>query len=117
METELNVLLVTSLIDQETLVAHHLSADLAEPVRQVDTAIALQMALAEGRWLLLIADAQTPELAATTVLKMAHDHDPDLPVIVLDAQPQVFTAVTLLQAGASDYLPQSELARLGAAAR
>lgn len=118
METELNVLLVTSLIDQETLVAHHLSAaDLAEPVRQVDTAIALQMALAEGRWMLLIADAQTPELAATTVLKMAHDHDPDLPVIVLDAQPQVVTAVTLLQAGASDYLPQRELARLGAAAR
>lgn len=105
METELNVLLVTSLIDQETLVAHHLSADLAEPVRQVDTAIALQMALAEGRWLLLIADAQTPELAATTVLKMAHDHDPDLPVIVY-AQPQEIMRRNPVQPVRATYSPR-----------
>lgn len=118
METELNVLLVTSLTDQEVLVAHHLvAAGFAGPVRRVDTAVALQMALAEGGWLLLIADAQTPGLTATAVLEVALAHDPDLPVLILDTQPQVVTAVTLLQAGASDYLPQSELARLGAAAQ
>lgn len=118
MEMELNVLLVTSITDQESPVAHHLTAaGLVGPVRRVDTAVALQTALAEGGWSLLIADAQTPGLAATAVLEIAHTHDPDLPVIVFDAHPQVITAVSLLQAGASDYLPYNELGRLGAAAQ
>lgn len=118
METELNVLLVTSLTDQESLVAHHLAAaGFAGPVRRVDTAVNLQTALAQERWQLLIADVQASALPTTAILEIAHNHDPDLPVLILDAQPQIATAVTLLQAGASDYLPQSELARVGSAAR
>lgn len=60
--------------------------------------------LERGSFDLIVADIKMPDLTGTELLKAAKAIDPDLPVILMTAYPEVETAVEALRAGALDYL-------------
>ncbi|MBI4055548.1 MAG: sigma-54-dependent Fis family transcriptional regulator [Elusimicrobia bacterium] len=53
---------------------------------------------------LVVADIKMPGLAGTELLKASKEADPDLPIILMTAFPEVDSAVEALRTGASDYL-------------
>ncbi|MHB8519655.1 MAG: sigma-54-dependent transcriptional regulator [Limisphaerales bacterium] len=53
---------------------------------------------------LLIADIRMPHLSGVELLRLAREHDADLPVLMLTAYPTVETAVECMKLGAADYL-------------
>jgi len=53
---------------------------------------------------LLITDLRMPAVDGIDLLRIAHAHDPELPVIILTGYPSVDTAVETLKIGAADYL-------------
>jgi len=61
-------------------------------------------ALATTHFDLLITDLRMPEPDGVALLRLAHQHDPDLPVLVLTAYPSIDTAVDTMKLGATDYL-------------
>ena len=116
MTTVLHGLLIESDASVPALLAHHLTeAGYEVIIQRCASAADLQAALANPAWQVVIAHAQTRTLPPTAVLQMVHKLTPALPVIVIDDNPQVEKAVSLMKAGASDYLPQNELTQLGTA--
>lgn len=53
---------------------------------------------------LLISDICMPDLNGVDLLRLAREHDPTLPVLMLTAYPTVETAVECMKLGAADYL-------------
>ena len=53
---------------------------------------------------LLIADVRMPGVNGVELLRLARQHDPQLPVLMLTAFPTVETAVESMKLGAADYL-------------
>ncbi|MBI4538288.1 MAG: sigma-54-dependent Fis family transcriptional regulator [Gemmatimonadetes bacterium] len=74
-----------------------------EIVLEEDSTRAADM-LSTDDWDLLIADIRMPELDGVELLRIARDHDPELPVLMLTAYPTVETAVESMKLGAADYL-------------
>ena len=60
--------------------------------------------LAAERFDLLIADLRMPGLGGIELLRLARQHDPAMPVLMLTAYPSVETAVESMKLGATDYL-------------
>jgi DNA-binding NtrC family response regulator len=60
--------------------------------------------ITEENWELLITDLCMPGTDGLALLRMAHKHDPELPVLMLTAYPTVETAVESMKLGAADYL-------------
>ncbi len=60
--------------------------------------------LTSGSFDLLITDIKMPGLSGVELLRLAREHDPDLPVLMLTAFPAVETAVESMKLGASDYI-------------
>ena len=63
----------------------------------------------------VIADSGTSGLDAARVIEMTSEHAPDAPVIVVSDDARAERIVELMQRGASDFVLQGELARLGPA--
>ncbi len=53
---------------------------------------------------LVIADIRMPGVNGVDLLRLAHEHDPGLPVLVLTAFPTVETAIECMKLGAADYI-------------
>jgi DNA-binding NtrC family response regulator len=118
MMTNLCVLLIEPVSAGAARLSRHLAeADYEVTAQRVDTAAALQAVLSDSRWQVVIAWAQLPALPPTAVLDILHTVGRDLPLLVVDDHPRIETAVSLLNAGASDYLTQDDLPRLGTAVR
>jgi two-component system cell cycle sensor histidine kinase/response regulator CckA len=118
MMTNLCVLLIEPDSAGAARLSRHLAeADYEVTAQRVDTAAALQAVLSDSRWQVVIAWAQLPALPPTAVLDILHTVGRDLPLLVVDDHPRIETAVSLLKAGASDYLTQDDLPRLGTAVR
>lgn len=116
MNAELHILLIMpESIDIGPVSRHLAETGLAVTVQQVDTAVALQTALADPQWQAIIAQMPHPSLPPTAVLDMLQAAERELPLLVVDTQPRLETAVSLLKAGASDYLTPDDLPRLGTA--
>jgi DNA-binding NtrC family response regulator len=60
--------------------------------------------LAEERFDLLITDIRMPEVDGLELMRLAHQHDPQLLLLMITAFPSVETAVESMKYGASDYL-------------
>lgn len=60
--------------------------------------------LARHRFDLVYLDIRMPDMSGLEVLKKIHGSNPDLPVILFTAQPDVHSAIQALRQGASDYL-------------
>jgi DNA-binding NtrC family response regulator len=84
--------------------AHALrSIEAAEIVVQASGRDALAR-IGDGGVDLLITDLRMPDLNGLELMKLAHERDADLPVVILTGFPSVETAVEGLKAGARDYL-------------
>ena len=105
MSTPLRVLFIEDCEDSCVLIAGELQNLGYEPVYlRVDTAPAMRQALAEREWDVIIADYVVPGFDALASLNVAQEVAPDLPVIVVSGNLGEEVAVTVMKAGAQDYI-------------
>jgi two-component system, NarL family, sensor histidine kinase UhpB len=79
---------------------------------RVDTADAMQAALAPGDWDLIIADYTMPRFNGIAALKLLRQEWRDLPFILVSGTMGEDVAVEAMKAGANDYILKSNLSRL-----
>lgn len=80
--------------------------------RRVESEAALRTALAEAEWDLVISDYSMPQFDAPAALAVVKDSGLDLPFIVVSGNIGEDIAVSMMRAGAQDYLLKDNLARL-----
>jgi signal transduction histidine kinase len=89
-----------------------------DPVwEHVQSAEAMQEALANGSFDLVIADHSMPGFTGFEALEITHQTDPDLPFMLVSGTVGEHIAVDAMRAGARDYLMKGHLTRLVPAIR
>jgi PAS domain S-box-containing protein len=84
---------------------------------RVQTAADCHAALSSKPWDLIISDYSLPQFSAMGALSCLHDQHLDLPFVVVSGTIDEESAVTILRAGAHDFVTKQNLARLGPAIR
>jgi PleD family two-component response regulator len=113
MGASIRILLVEDSEDDAALVVRRLrSGGLDVEFARVDTAPALDEALGQRTWDLVIADYAMPQLTAEAALARVRARGLDLPFIIVSGSIGEETAVRAMKAGAHDYIMKDNLARL-----
>ena len=114
----LRLLLVEDNEDDAELILRAVgSAGFQTVTRRVQTAADCRAALASEPWDLIISDYSLPQFNAMGALGCLHERQLDLPFIVVSGTIDEESAVTILKAGAHDFVTKQNLARLGPAIR
>ena len=79
---------------------------------QVETAGQMRAALEKRTWDIIISDYQMPQFDGRAALKLLQETGRDIPFIVVSGTIGEETAVSMMKAGAHDYLIKGDLARL-----
>ena len=79
---------------------------------RVETRAAMQAALSQGTWDIILCDYTLPRFSAMDALMTLKKSGQDLPFIVISGTVGEETAVTTLKAGAHDFILKDRLARL-----
>jgi len=112
----IKVLIVEDSEDDAKLALRALRHGGFEPAsRRVQTAAALETALAEGGWDAVISDFNMPGFTGMDALRIFRSSGLDIPFILISGTIGEETAVNAMQAGASDYVMKKSLARLAPA--
>jgi len=72
-------------------------------------------ALDEGAWDVVLSDHSMKGFSSTDALRLLHDHDADIPFIIVSGTIGEDSAVEAMRAGANDYVLKHNLRRLGPA--
>lgn len=113
MKSPLRVLIVEdSPVDAELVERALKKGGIVTQSRRVDTPEELQDALAGEKWDMVTSDHSMPYLNASEVLTMIQQTAPDTPVIIVSGEIDIDLAVSLMRAGAADYVQKRDLARL-----
>jgi PAS domain S-box-containing protein len=117
MNAPLRVLLVEDSEDDALLLQRELRRGGYEPVcERVDTAEAMEAALEEGTWDIVISDHSMPAFSSSAALELLRHKDfVDMPFIIVSGQIGEDVAVAAMKAGAHDYIMKDNLARLNTA--
>jgi PAS domain S-box-containing protein len=116
MDKPLRILIVEdSEDDAELLVCELESSGYDLSYQQVDTAAAMNTALDQESWDLVIADYTMPSFSAPAALNLLKEKHLDLPFIIVSGSIGEDTAVAAMKAGAHDYVMKGKLARLAPA--
>jgi PAS domain S-box-containing protein len=117
MGVPLRVLLVEDYEDDALLLVRELRRGGYDPVyERVDTAEAMEAALDERGWDLVVADHSMPAFSSQAALELLRGKGySDLPFIIVSGQIGEQVAVEAMKAGAQDYLMKGNLARLNTA--
>src|ERR687897_2588699 len=117
MGVPLKVLLVEDSEDDALLLLRELRRGGYEPEYvRVDTAEAMEAALEEREWDLVVADHSMPAFSSQAALELLRGKGfEDLPFIIVSGQIGEQVAVEAMKAGAQDYLMKGNLARLNTA--
>src|SRR5688500_14143257 len=84
-----------------------------DPVfERVETRPAMETALKNKTWDVILSDYNMPEFSAPDALKLLQETGLDLPFIIVSGGIGEDTAVAAMKAGAHDYLMKGNLARL-----
>jgi PAS domain S-box-containing protein len=84
-----------------------------EPAYQrVDTAQAMQAALEQSAWDVVISDYSMPSFSGIAALRLLQQHGIDIPFIMLSGVVGEEIAVTAMKAGAHDFVTKGNLVRL-----
>lgn len=78
----------------------------------VDTANSMRSALENQNWDVIISDHSMPEFDAIHALELAKEMRPDLPFIIVSGEIDLNLAVSLMRAGAKDYVQKREILRI-----
>ncbi len=113
----LRVLLVEDSEDDALLLVRRLRRGGYDPTwERVDTAAAMESALEERSWELVISDHSMPTFSSLSALELLRRKGfVDLPFIIVSGQIGEDAAVAAMKAGAHDYLMKDNLARLNSA--
>ncbi len=79
---------------------------------RVDTPEAMRSALEQQNWDVITSDHVMPRFNAPSALALAQELAPNTPFIIVSGEIDLNLAVTLLKAGAHDYIQKSEIARV-----
>jgi PAS domain S-box-containing protein len=113
MGQRLRLLIVDDSKDDADLLLRAVRAGGYEPVYAVvDTSTAMRAALESQHWDLITSDYSMPQFSTPEVQALAKELRPDLPIIIVSGQIDLNQAVSLIKAGAEDYVQKQELARL-----
>jgi putative nucleotidyltransferase with HDIG domain len=116
MLTDLKVLIIEDSEDDAELIIRELRRGGYNPhYLRVDTKAALIDALKNRQWDLILSDFALPGFTGAGALAIWKEFDLDIPFIVISGTIGEETAVTMMKAGASDYLMKQNMARLIAA--
>ena len=109
----LRLLLVEDNPDDAALVLRTLRRGGYEPdCHQVQTAEALEEALAHGVWEIVLSDYSLPQFDALRALYLLREQSVVLPFIIVSGSIGEETAVAAMRAGANDYVMKTNLTRL-----
>lgn len=78
----------------------------------VATAAAMRSALTYQNWDVITSDHSMPQFDAIHALDLAKELRPDLPFIIVSGEIDLNLAVSLMKAGAKDYIQKRELVRI-----
>jgi two-component system, NarL family, sensor histidine kinase UhpB len=117
MGAPLRALLVEDSEDDALLVQRELRRGGYEPVcERVDTAEAMEAALEEGAWDIVISDHSMPAFSSSAALELLRRKGfVDMPFIIVSGRIGEDVAVAAMKAGAHDYIMKDNLARLNTA--
>ncbi|HEX7767203.1 MAG TPA: response regulator, partial [Nitrospira sp.] len=109
----LQVLLVEDCEDDALLIERELTLGGYTPlVKRLDSPGAMNEALREQTWDLVLADWNLPRFSALFALEMLKSKGLDLPFIIVSGTIGEEAAIAAMNAGAHDYLMKSNLGRL-----
>ncbi len=113
MANTFNVLLVEDNEDDAELLAHALKrGGLQIAMTRVETAEDFRSTLMLGEWSFILSDFNLPSFNASEALEIVQDVDNTLPFIIVSGAVSAKDAVTVLKAGAHDFIEKSEMSRL-----
>ncbi len=113
MSRPLRVLIVEDSEDDTQLLLHELRRGGYDPMHErVDSATAMEQALAGQQWDMVIADYSIPNFNSMAALALLKERGLDLPFIIVSGAITEETAVATMKAGAHDYLLKGNLKRL-----
>ncbi len=101
--------------DAELLLRELRRADYTVTWERVDTPEAMRAALARQPWDVVTSDHAMPRFSAPAALALLKATHPDLPFIIVSNEINLNLAVSLMKAGAQDYIQKRELAKVGPA--
>jgi PAS domain S-box-containing protein len=78
----------------------------------VATQAAMRAALHHHQWDLVASDYAMPQFSGQAALALTLDLRPDVPFIIVSGEIDINVAVSLIQAGARDYLQKAEMVKL-----
>lgn len=109
----IRVLLVEDSADDALLMLRQLAkGGFAPDSLRVDTRAALEQALRERPWDIILCDYKMPGFDATEALTVVQQSGQDLPFILISGTIGEETAVAMMKAGAHDFLLKDAMARL-----
>ncbi|MDQ7783581.1 MAG: response regulator [Desulfomonilaceae bacterium] len=113
MSERLRVLIVEDSEDDCLLLVRHLRRGGYQPeFRRVETNSAVREALVEHTWDVVISDYAMPHFSAMGVLSVLRSMHLDIPCLIVSGTIGEETAVTIMKAGANDYIMKDNLQRL-----
>lgn len=117
MKSLLRILIVDDSPDDASLIVHELKKEFDPVFERVDSASALQAALAKESWDIVISDYIMPQFSGLAALKIVHENKTDIPFLIVSGNVGEDVAVEAMKAGAHDYLIKNNLTRLIPAVR
>ena len=116
MSRALRVMVVDDVEDDATLLVDALRRDGYDVAfERLETAAAMRAALQQEEWDVITSDHSMPQFSAPAALALATELRPDVPFIIVSAEIDLSLAVSLMKAGARDYVQKNELPRLAPA--
>ncbi|WP_052813087.1 hybrid sensor histidine kinase/response regulator [Desulfonatronum thioautotrophicum] len=116
MSHPINVLIVEDLLTDALLVQHEVRGVLPESSFQVvETEPDFLAALESFRPAVILSDYSIPQFDGMTALRLAREHVPDTPFIIITGSINEERAVECMKAGAWDYILKDRIMRLGPA--
>ncbi|WP_127507922.1 response regulator [Actinoplanes solisilvae] len=115
-DDQINVLVVDDNDDDAVLIDHSLSrAGLPVRVARAETSHQVARALTDRPVDVVICDYNLPGVRAEEVLAQVREHDSDIPFVAVSGQVGEEVAVSLMRAGARDFVLKERLTRLAPA--
>lgn len=108
----LRVLLIEDSAEDEALTFRELSRSFKVVLLRVETEAAMQLALDAEIWDVIVCDYNLPGFSPYKALELLKASKKDLPFVVISGVIDDSTAITILLAGAHDFIDKAKLSRL-----